>query len=610
MKTQIILLLGGILALFSACTKYLDAYPNGDKTVEDIYLYQDMVQGLVGQCYDNMPRNYDFSTSATSTSSNNEGVGIDMITDDAVSTNPSQPMRRLATGSFTTSSDAFVSTYWTRDYNSIRLVNLFLKDRRGYNTKFIVNARWDMLVRNRLQGEAFGLRAWFHWDLLQKFGGKGLTSGKMMGIPLVLEPVDITKEINLARNTYDECVKQIIADCDSAIKYLPLAHRDFLVPDVSDRAYAGGRYWGKLDGITMKAIKSNVYLTWASPRFNTTNDVTRWDSAAVNAKKVIDFKLNVDNVTNGFKPADAVNWFNPNSPEIVWSARKNDNNDAMERLFYPGGFQGYGAIGATQELVDAFPAANGYPITDPRSNYNPANPYANRDPRFYSNIFYNNVQAKKNNTGVLMYTFENWVNGGKDAAGIKETNSLTNYHIKKNVFMGLNWSDATVTRTQHTKMFIRWTHMVLNFAEAANKVAGPNDAAKYGLSAKGAMQYIRTRKTYDGATLYTSANDLYLNEVAGDPVKFDIFVKNERRIETCFEGKRFFDLQRWSTNLAELNKAVHKAEITKNADGTFTYDFSKVAEPRALKSAYLPIPYAEILRMSKLEQNEGWDGWR
>jgi hypothetical protein len=152
--------------------------------------------------------------------------------------------------------------------------------------------------------------------------------------------------------------------------------------------------------------------------------------------------------------------------------------------------------------------------------------------------------------------------------------------------------------------------MVLNFAEAANKVAGPNDAARYGLSAKGAMQYIRTRKTYDGATLYTSANDLYLNEVAGDPVKFDIFVRNERRIETCFEGMRFFDLQRWSTNLAELNKAVHKAEITKNADGTFTYDFSKVAEPRALKSAYLPIPYAEILRMSKLEQNEGWDGWR
>lgn len=587
------------MALYSSCTKYLDAYPNGDKTEEQIFEYQDMVQGLVGQCYDNMPRNYN----------DNEGVQLDWATDDAVSTSPTAQTRRLAVGSLTVSNDPF-STYWTRDYNSIKLVNMFLKDRRGYNTKFIVNARWDMLVRNRLQGEAFGLRAWFHWDLLQKFAGKGINSGKMMGIPLVLEPIDITQEINLARNTYDECVKQIIADCDSAIKYLPIAHRDFLVPDLNDRAYAGGRYWGKLDGITMKAIKSNVYLTWASPRFNPANDISRWDSAAVNAKKVMDFKLTVDNVTNGFKPGDAVNWFNPNSPEIVWSARKNDNNDAMERMFYPGGFQGNGLIGASQELVNTFPMANGYPITDPRSNYNPAKPYENRDPRFYSNIFYNGVQAKKNNTGAVMYTFETFANGGKDAPGVSQANSLTGYHIKKNVFMGLNWADATVTRTQHTKMFVRWTHMVLNFAEAANKVVGPTDAGKYGLSAKAAMQYLRTRKTYDGASLWTATNDVYLNEVAGDAAKFDTFVRDERRIETCFEGMRFFDLQRWSTTLNEFNKPVHKAEVTKNTDGTFTYDLTKVAETRAYKSAYLPIPYVEILRMSKLEQNEGWDGWK
>lgn len=599
MKTKIILLLGALLALFGSCKKYLDPYPNGDISSEGIFEYQGMVQGLVGQCYDNMPRNYN----------DNEGVYFDMATDDAVSTSPTQATRRLAVGSLTTGSDPF-STYWTRDYNSIRLVNLFLKDRRGYNTNFIVNARWNYLVRTRLQGEAFALRAWFHWDLLQKFGGKGITSGKMLGIPLVLEPIDITKEVNLARNTYDECVKQIIADCDSALKYLPIAHRDFLVPDINDRVYAGGRYWGKLDGITMKAMKSNIYLTWASPRFNPGNDISRYDSAAFNAKKVMDFKLTVDNVTNGFAPAKAINWFDPNSPEIIFSARYQGGNDAMERMFYPGGFQGNGVVGATQELVDAFPMKNSYPITDSRSLYSAANPYLNRDPRFYSTIFYNGVQAKKNNTGALMYTFETWANGGKDAAGVKVTNSLTNYHIKKNVFMGLNWSDASITRTNHTKMFIRWTHMVLNFAEAANKVVGPTDATKYGLSAKAAMAYLRTRTTYDGAALYTTATDVYLTEVAADAVKFGNFVKDERRIETCFEGMRFFDLQRWSTTLTDLNKSVHMAEITKNADASFTYNLNKEVETRAYKSAYLPLPYVEILRMSKLEQNEGWDGWK
>jgi hypothetical protein len=159
-------------------------------------------------------------------------------------------------------------------------------------------------------------------------------------------------------------------------------------------------------------------------------------------------------------------------------------------------------------------------------------------------------------------------------------------------------------------MFVRWTHMVLNFAEAANKVVGPTDAAKYGISAKAAMQYLRTRKTYDGASMWTTTNDVYLNEVAGDASKFDTFVRDERRIETCFEGMRFFDLQRWSTTLSDFNEPVHKAEVVKNTDGTFTYDLTKVAETRAYKSAYLPIPYVEILRMSKLEQNEGWDGWK
>ena len=613
MKTKIILL-GVLLIMGVSCTDYLDPYPNGDKSTEDIWKYQDMVQGLVGQCYDNMTRNYD----------NNEGAYLDCATDDGVSTVSTQAMRRLALGALTPSADYnssdLFANYWARDYASIKLVNMFLKDRRGYNTKFIVpkvvngvvSTRYNDLVKNRLQGEAFALRAWFQWDLLQKFGGKGI-DGKMLGFPIVLEPLEIGGTINLARNTYDDCVKQIIADCDSAYKYLPIAHRDFLVPDANDRVYAGGRFWGKLDGITTRAIKANVYLTWASPRFNPTNDLSRWDNAAKNAKEVIDFKLKVDNVTGGFNPTTGVNWLDPNSPEAVFISRSNTDNpsrEAMERMFYPGGFQGNGVMGATQELIDAFPMKNGYPISDPKSLYNPNDPYKDRDPRFYSIIFHNNALAKRNNTGAVMYTFENWVNGGKDAAGAKSTNSLTNYHIKKNVYMGLNWADATILRQPHTKMFIRWAHMVLTFAEAANQVVGPTDAAKYGISAKTAMQYLRVRKTYDGAALYTAAADPYLDIVAANTALFDSFVRNERRIETCFEGMRFYDLRRWTTNLDELNKSVHMATITKKDDGTFTYDLTKEVEKRAYKSAYLPIPYSEILRMSNLVQNEGWESWK
>lgn len=595
MKSRRLILFGVLALLAASCADYLEPYPNGDRSRDNIWEYQEMVQGLVGQCYDNMSRNYN----------DNEGAYFDCLTDNGVRTSTTDNLRRMAVGAITTSQDPF-RTYWDRNYKSINLLNMFLQDRKGFNTRFLIDPRLDSLVRYRLQGEAFGLRAWFQWDLLQKFGGKGM-NGQLLGFPIVLEPLDYTQEINLERNTYEECVAQILADCDSAYKYLPIAHRDFLVPNVGDRAYAGGRYWGKIDGITTRAIKAMVYLTWASPRFNPGNDVSRWDMAAKYAREVIDFKLTVDNVSNGFKVGDGVNWFNPNFPGIVWSSRYNNANDAMERMFYPGGFQGNGAMGATQNLVDAFPMKNGYPITDSRSGYNPAEPYKDRDPRFYSMIFYNGAQAKKNNTGAVMYTFENW-EGGKDAAGAASKNSRTNYHIKKMVFMGLNWSDASINRQPHAKYYIRWAHMILTYAEAINQVSGPNDGTKYGLSAKDAMKYLRARKTYDGAAGFST--DPYLEEVAAAGKEaFAAFIRNERRIETCFEGMRFYDLQRWSTTLEEMNRPVYGPRITRNQDGTFTYALNEEVESRELSSAYLPIPYDEMLIMDKLVQNEGWEGW-
>ncbi|HET7178560.1 MAG TPA: RagB/SusD family nutrient uptake outer membrane protein, partial [Chryseosolibacter sp.] len=118
-----------------------------------------------------------------------------------------------------------------------------------------------------------------------------------------------------------------------------------------------------------------------------------------------------------------------------------------------------------------------------------------------------------------------------------------------------------------------------------------------------------SRKTYDGAA--GLASDPYLDEVAGaGEAAFDALVRNERRIETCFEGLRFYDMQRWSTTLEEMSQPVHGVKIVNNGDGTFTYDFNFEVEKRQFNSAYLPVPYDEILRMDKVVQNEGWEAWQ
>lgn len=614
MNMKKILFFGFLLMLASSCKDYLDPYPNADRDGEQIWNYPVNIQGLVGQAYDyiNSTRNYN----------DNEGIYLEGATDNAVLTSTTNYMRRLAVNSLTTGMDPFL-TYWNRDYQGIYLVNLFLKDRRGYNTRFLINARFNDLLRMRLQGEAFALRAWFYWDLLQKFGGEG-TNGKMLGVPLILAPIDVTAENNLSRNTYDECVAQIVADCDSAYKYLPIAHRDYLVTDPNDLSYAGGKFWGRFDGISTRAIKAMVYLTWASPRFNPSNDVTRWDNAASNAKEVIDFKLTKDNVTGGFTPIKGVTWTDPNNPEIVMTTRYNNTNSDIEKALHPGGFQGNGEVGPTQELVDAFPMANGRPITDPLSvpKYDPTNPYLNRDPRFYATVFYNTSHLKKNNIGTGVddwYTFENWSNGGKDAAGTKSNNTRTNYYVKKFISLGYLPSAASPTRLPHSKFIIRYAQMLLTFAEAANQSVGPLDAAKFGMSVRTAIQYLRARSTnfnyYTGlCPAVPAAPDAYLSLVGSQgTAAFDALVKNERRIELCFEGTRFFDLRRWTTDAnweSVINQPVHGAGVLRNADNvTFTYDLTVKVEDRIFTSPYLPIPYQEMLRMSNMIQNKGWDSW-
>jgi len=652
MKTKKIIIFLGVLAVFiTSCKDYLEPWPNGNYDNETIWQYENLVEGIINRCYDNIDA-YSVGNSYR-TYNDNEGAFLDGVTDDAVITSTANVLRRYAVNSMTSSNDPF-GTYWDRDYRSISQCNIFLKDRRGYNTRYMVKTMYNDQVRKRLQGEAFALRAYFEWDLLQKFGGMG-TNGQMLGFPIITDVIDPYGEINYARNTYDDCVNQIIADCDSAIKYLPLAYRDFLytilTPPLNDLTYQGGRYWNRFDDISVWAIKANVYLTYASPRFNPANDLARWDSAANYAKKLIDFKLIVDQTGSGnsFRPQVAVNWFNPNSPEIVFSTRYITNATYMERMFYPGNFQGNGELGATQDLVNAFGDANGRPITHALTTYNAATPYLNRDPRFYSVIFYNGGKAQRLNDPApakTMYTFENWnvgvTSAGKDAAGTRSDNSRTNYHIKKYVFMDCNFSDVPVKATMHSKFIFRWAQFVLAYAEAANHLTGDPNVAPVGarfintfplntsvvpityyppstsLTPRAAVAYERSRSTYDGVTPAMRAADPYLTEVAGlGEVAFDAFVKNERRIETCFEGTRFYDLRRWTTGDAPgegdweavINHPVHGAYITQTAPGTYTYDLNWEVEERALPSPYNPIPYYEMLRMDKLVQNVGWSTW-
>jgi hypothetical protein len=71
--------------------------------------------------------------------------------------------------------------------------------------------------------------------------------------------------------------------------------------------------------------------------------------------------------------------------EMLWRGSIATTN-TLEQTNFPPTLFGNGRVNPTQNLVDAFPMANGYPITNAASGYVSTNPYTGRDPRL-KNIY-------------------------------------------------------------------------------------------------------------------------------------------------------------------------------------------------------------------------------
>ena len=100
-------------------------------------------------------------------------------------------------------------------------------------------------------------------------------------------------------------------------------------------------------------------------------------------------------------------------------------------------------------------------------------------------------------------------------------------------------------------------------------------------------------------------------------------IRNERRIELCFEDHRFLDVRRWKvfegvTATSEKSKPryqqvynLYGVSVTGTADNpTLTYGPAQTNNLRVFnspKNYYFPIPNDEVKRAPNLGQNPGWE---
>jgi starch-binding outer membrane protein, SusD/RagB family len=455
---------------------------------------------------------------------------------------------------------------WTRQYLAIRRANVFLN---GTDTTSFREFRYvDDNTYNRyhaelkqFRGEARFLIGFFYFDLFKRYGG----------VPIVDRVLSINEDLNKPRNTVTQVVDFIVAQCDSSIKALPVSYD----ANNTGRAPKGAAY----------ALKCRTLLYAASPLYNNGKyNAALCDQAAKTASEFLTGSLkSTYALESSYSKLFTRNW---TSKEMIFE-RREGNSNYFEKANFPIGFDGSG-VGATspsQNLVDAYEMANGKPITDPASGYNPLNPYNGRDPRLAQTIIVNNSIFSKR-------SIELWT-GGLDGKG-KEKASKTGYYLRKYQDDDLDLLQNRTSR--HTWFYFRLGEIYLNYAEAMNEAYGPLDT-KYGMSAVQAVNLIRTRA---GMPVLQSAD-----YATADVLRQKI--RNERRIELAFEEHRSWDVRRWQIAESTLGADLRGMDIIKNADGTFKYT-PYVVENRVFspKMYYYPIPNAEILKEKNLVQNPGW----
>ena len=534
------------LPLLTACDDLFEPALENNRDLEAMYKEPSYAQGILANAYIILP----YETSPTS----------DLATDDAVTNEISSNYLRMATGSWTANNNPV--SQWQNRFNAIQYINLFLEN--VDKVEWAKDERISTMFLDRLKGEAYGLRALHMYYLLRAHGGK-IADGTLMGVPIILKSEGPDADFNHARATYSDCVKQIMEDADKAIELLPLDYKKFAdseipekyknigVTNASDyRRVCGEEYRGLMSGRIALAVRAQTALLAASPAFQSGSGMT-WEQAADYAAEIIE-KANGGGGCG--LDADGLEWYTladkdygtGGSPaEVIWRSSTDDNN-TLETANFPPSLYGNGRVNPTQNLVDAFPMANGYPISETSGNYDAENPYDNRDPRLAKYIVYNGSKQGPSDTEIITGTY-----GTNTDVVNKESgrSTRTGYYLRKLLRKECNPNSQYNTKKKHYTARIRYTEMFLIYAEAANEAWGPQNNHGHLFSAYDVIKAIRTR-----AGLGLDNGDAYLESIKDNKDKMRELIRNERRIELCFENFRFWDLRRWNVDLTKLNEQL------------------------------------------------------
>ncbi|AUP80660.1 RagB/SusD family nutrient uptake outer membrane protein [Flavivirga eckloniae] len=451
----------------------------------------------------------------------------------------------------------------------------------------------DIMPQNeidQIKGEAYLFRAFAYHELSKRWGA----------LPYIKTRIFPDSDLNLPRPTYREQITDIIADCDMAIATLP---EDSYLNDPVNM--------GRMGRAAAMALKSKALTTAASPNYTANNqkDTELWEMAASAAWDLIKLGQTSDKV--GLYQGDYGEIFHTSRGTIegVWPRYFGESDAGAYNLSWlwvrTGGKTGYSP---TQELVDRFETADGYPISHANSNYNEQNPYVNRDPRFYKDILYHGAAFPVISDSDLLDMRTSPVIGDDRSKPFSTDygSSTTGYLARK--FLPEKFNLTGYRRNTFVNPpYIRMAEIYLNYAEAVNEAYGNPNATAPGasLTAVEAVNAVRNRVGHVDVR----------PEFTTDEGVFRELVRNEFRVELCFEYHTWYDILRWRIGQEEFDgKRMHGVLITEDATQPTGVRYERFpieqGPPRIFVDRMYRYPLKEsdlqIFEIPLLTQNPGW----
>ncbi|WP_374164746.1 RagB/SusD family nutrient uptake outer membrane protein [Arcticibacter sp. MXS-1] len=437
-------------------------------------------------------------------------------------------------------SDIKLTSTWLTLYQGVDRANLLLQK--------IDSARMDSTSREVARGEALFLRGYFYFILTSNFGE----------VPLRLKATDDVGQSNFPKSPLSAIYSQILSDMTEAEKR---------VKPVSAYPHSGrvtkSAVWGLLARVNLKMAGAPVY------------DRSRFAEARKWALKAIDSKFH--QLIRDYKEV-FINMCQDkyDTRESIWEV---EFAKASSGQYEEGSLGSITGIGTSNEAI-----GYSYGIVKVMKSY------------------YDSFSAEDLRRDWTINDYYYATNGTKTPyAGTSNASIIYN---RCNAKWRREYETATPKYTSSTSInfpLLRYSDILLMFAEAENEVNGPTQAAYDAINA--------VRERAYGVLLETDAVKQHALKIKADlPSGLDAddfrsAIQKERSLELGFEGLRRFDLVRWGIYYDVMKSTA--ALINATAPEYWRLA-ARSGNNLARRDTLFAIPSRELSLNREMTQNKGW----